>query len=115
MHPETRLIVVPGSARIFRQALAEGLIADLADAGAVVGPAGCGPCAGLHMGVLADGETAVATSTRNFPGRMGSVGSRVYLTGPAVAAATAVAGRIAAPDELLKAPPAHLVPVLLGN
>jgi 3-isopropylmalate/(R)-2-methylmalate dehydratase large subunit len=100
VHPGTRLIVVPGSPEVLKAALREGLIADLVEAGAVVGPAGCGPCAGLHLGVLADDEVALATSSRNFPGRMGARSSKVYLSGPAVAAATAVAGVIASPEDV---------------
>ena len=96
----TRLLVVPGSPAVLRQALAEGLIDVFVDAGAVVMPPGCGPCAGLHQGVLADGERALATSSRNFPGRMGAPGSEVYLSGPAVAAATAVAGTLTDPAEV---------------
>lgn len=100
VHPGTRLIVVPGSPEVFRAALREGIIADLVEAGAVVGPAGCGPCAGLHLGVLGDDEVALATSSRNFPGRMGARSSKVYLAGPAVAAASAIAGVIASPAEV---------------
>ena len=100
VHPRTRLLIVPGSQGVFRQALAEGLIAQFADAGAVIIPPGCGPCAGLHMGVLAAGERALATSSRNFPGRMGALGSEVYLAGPAIAAATAVAGTVADPADV---------------
>jgi len=98
--PRTRLLIVPGSPGVLRQALEEGLITTFVDAGAVIIPPGCGPCAGLHMGVLADGERALATSSRNFPGRMGAPGSEVYLSGPAVAAATAVAGRLSDPSDV---------------
>ena len=101
VHPETRLIVVPGSPGVFRAALAEGLIEVIAEAGAVVGPAGCGPCAGLHMGVMSEGEVGIATSSRNFPGRMGARSSRLYIAGPAVAAASAIAGRIASPGDVV--------------
>jgi 3-isopropylmalate/(R)-2-methylmalate dehydratase large subunit len=100
VHPRTRLLIVPGSPAVLRQALAEGLVADFVDAGAVVMPPGCGPCAGLHQGVLAGGERALATSSRNFPGRMGAIDSEVLLAGPAVAAATAVAGRVAHPSDV---------------
>lgn len=100
VHPGTRLIVVPASPEVYVAALREGLIADLVEAGAVIGPAGCGPCAGLHLGVLGDGEVAMATSSRNFPGRMGAPTSSVYLAGPAVAAASAIAGAVAAPEEV---------------
>ncbi len=104
VHPRTRLLVTPGSHGVLRQALAEGLVAIFVDAGAVVLPPGCGPCAGLHQGVLAAGERCLATSSRNFPGRMGALKSEVYLSGPAVAAATAVAGCIADPEEITGAP-----------
>lgn len=96
----TRLIVLPGSARIMRQMVREGILETLLDAGAVVGPPCCGPCLGGHLGILARGEKAVSTSNRNFLGRMGDVGSEVYLAGPAVAAASAVLGRIGGPAEI---------------
>jgi 3-isopropylmalate/(R)-2-methylmalate dehydratase large subunit len=82
-------------------ALKEGLMEIFIDANAVVSPPTCGACLGGHMGVLADGERAVSTTNRNFVGRMGHTGSEVYLASPAVAAASAVLGRIAGPDELL--------------
>lgn len=96
----TRLIVIPGSALVYKQAIREGILEILVEAGAVVGPPCCGPCLGGHMGILARGEKAVSTTNRNFVGRMGHPESEVYLTGPAVAAASAVLGRIASPDEL---------------
>jgi len=96
----TRLIVIPGSQAVYRDALAEGILATLLEAGAVIGPPCCGPCLGGHMGVLAAGETAVSTTNRNFVGRMGHPESEVYLSGPAVAAASAVLGRIGSPEEL---------------
>jgi 3-isopropylmalate/(R)-2-methylmalate dehydratase large subunit len=95
-----RLIVLPGSQRVYAQALDEGLLSVFLEAGAVIGPPTCGPCLGGHMGVLAKGERAVATTNRNFVGRMGHPESLVYLAGPAVAAATAVLGRIAGPSEI---------------
>ena len=110
VHPGTRLIVVPGSPTVFRAALAEGLIETFLEAGAVVGPAGCGPCAGLHMGVMTEGEVGIATSSRNFPGRMGARSSRLYIAGPAVAAASAIAGRVAAPADVLGVEAERLVP-----
>ncbi|MGI9658640.1 MAG: 3-isopropylmalate dehydratase large subunit, partial [Gaiellaceae bacterium] len=110
VHSNTRLIVVPGSPTVFRDALAEGLIETFLEAGAVVGPAGCGPCAGLHMGVMSEGEVGIATSSRNFPGRMGPRSSRLYIAGPAVAAASAVAGRVASPADVLGADAERLVP-----
>ncbi len=95
-----RCIVLPGSYQIFLQAVQEGLIEAFLEAGCVVGPSTCGPCLGGHMGVLAAGERAVATTNRNFIGRMGHQESEVYLANPYIAAASAVAGRIASPEEL---------------
>ena len=95
-----RLIVVPATPLIYRQAMDEGLLRIFLDANAVISPPSCGACLGGHLGVLAEGERAVSTTNRNFVGRMGHVGSEVYLAGPAVAAASAVLGRIAGPDEL---------------
>jgi 3-isopropylmalate/(R)-2-methylmalate dehydratase large subunit len=96
----TRFIVIPGSPAIYREALKEGIIETFLEAGAVIGPPCCGPCLGGHMGILAAGETALSTSNRNFVGRMGHPDSRVYLAGPAVAAASAVAGEIISPAEI---------------
>ncbi|SNR79287.1 3-isopropylmalate dehydratase, large subunit [Humidesulfovibrio mexicanus] len=95
-----RLIVLPATPKIWRQAMAEGLFDIFMDAGAVVGPPTCGPCLGGHMGILAGGERCIATTNRNFRGRMGSLESEVYLAGPAVAAASAVAGEIINPAKL---------------
>jgi len=95
-----RLIVLPGTPAIYRQALDEGLLATFLESGAVVGPPTCGPCLGGHMGVLAKGERALATTNRNFVGRMGHPESFVYLAGPAVAAASAITGRITAPEAV---------------
>ncbi len=95
-----RLIVIPGSPSIFKEAIKEGIIEIFLDAGAVIGPPCCGPCLGGHMGILAEGERALSTSNRNFVGRMGHPESEVYLASPAVAAASAVMGRIASPAEL---------------
>jgi 3-isopropylmalate/(R)-2-methylmalate dehydratase large subunit len=95
-----RLIVIPATPLIYRQAMDEGLLGVFMDAGAVIGPPTCGPCLGGHMGILAPGETAIATTNRNFVGRMGHSQSKVYLANPAVAAASAVAGRICGPDDL---------------
>jgi 3-isopropylmalate/(R)-2-methylmalate dehydratase large subunit len=80
--------------------MAEGLLNIFLDAGAVIGPPTCGPCLGGHMGILAPGEVAIATTNRNFVGRMGSVHSQVYLANPAVTAASAVTGRICGPEDL---------------
>jgi 3-isopropylmalate/(R)-2-methylmalate dehydratase large subunit len=95
-----RLIVIPATQSIFRQAIREGIIDILIDAGAAISTPTCGPCLGGHMGVLAQGERALATTNRNFVGRMGHPESEVYLCGPAVAAASAVTGRITSPEEL---------------
>jgi len=96
-----RLIVIPGSPRVYKQALKEGLIEILLDAGAVISPPTCGPCLGGHMGVLAAGEKALATTNRNFVGRMGHKESEVYLCNPAVAAASSVTGTITDPAEIV--------------
>jgi 3-isopropylmalate/(R)-2-methylmalate dehydratase large subunit len=101
VHPRVRLIVIPGTQEIYRRALEEGLIAAFVEAGGAVSTPTCGPCLGGHMGVLARGERAVATTNRNFVGRMGHPESEVYLAGPAVAAASAVAGCIASPEEVV--------------
>jgi len=101
VHPEVRLIIIPGTQKIYAQAIEEGLIAIFIEAGAAISTPTCGPCLGGHMGVLAKGEKAVATTNRNFVGRMGHPESEVYLAGPAVAAASAIKGRIAAPEEVL--------------
>ena len=98
--PHVRLIVVPATPLIYRQALKEGLLEIFMDAGAVISPPSCGACLGGHLGILAEGEKSVATTNRNFVGRMGHPKSEVYLAGPAVAAASAVLGRIASPEEL---------------
>ncbi len=98
--PHIRLIIVPATQGIYKQALQEGLIETFIDAHAAVSTPTCGACLGGHMGVLADGEKAVSTTNRNFIGRMGHTGSEVYLASPAIAAASAVLGRIASPEEL---------------
>jgi 3-isopropylmalate/(R)-2-methylmalate dehydratase large subunit len=96
----TRLIVIPATPSVYRSALDEGLFDIFLNAGAIISPPTCGPCLGGHMGILAKGERAVATTNRNFVGRMGHPESEVYLANPAVAAASAVLGRIAGPDAL---------------
>ncbi len=100
-HPGVRCIVIPGSQQVYLDALREGLLETFIEAGAAVSTPTCGPCLGGHMGVLAAGERAVSTTNRNFRGRMGDPNSEVYLASPAVAAASAVAGRIAGPEEVL--------------
>lgn len=100
VHPNVRCIIIPGSQSVYLDALRQGLVEVLIEAGAAVSTPTCGPCLGGHMGVLAAGERAVSTTNRNFRGRMGHPESEVYLAGPAVAAASAVAGRIAHPGEL---------------
>ena len=104
VHSRTRLLVIPATPAIYRQALEEGLIQLFLDAGAAISTSTCGPCIGGHMGVLAEGEVCVSTSSRNFIGRMGHRESRVYLANAAVAAATAVLGRLAHPDEVARTP-----------
>jgi 3-isopropylmalate/(R)-2-methylmalate dehydratase large subunit len=97
-----RLVVLPATQEIYLQALKEGLIEIFISAGGAVSTPTCGPCLGGHMGVLAEGERALATTNRNFRGRMGHAGSEVYLSSPAVAAASAVKGRICHPEEVMK-------------
>ncbi|MGE5472820.1 MAG: 3-isopropylmalate dehydratase large subunit [Ignavibacteriales bacterium] len=95
-----RCIIIPATQKIYLQAVKEGLVEIFINAGAAVSTPTCGPCLGGHMGILAKGERAVATTNRNFVGRMGHTESEVYLASPAVAAASAVLGRIAVPEEL---------------
>jgi 3-isopropylmalate/(R)-2-methylmalate dehydratase large subunit len=96
----TRCIVIPATPKIYSEALKRGYFETFLKAGCIISPPTCGPCLGGHMGVLAKGERAVATTNRNFIGRMGHIESEVYLAGPAVAAASAIKGRIAHPGEL---------------
>jgi 3-isopropylmalate/(R)-2-methylmalate dehydratase large subunit len=100
VHHDVRAIIIPGSQRVYADAVAEGLVATFLEAECAVSTPTCGPCLGGHMGVLAQGERCVSTSNRNFRGRMGHIESEVYLANPAVAAASAVAGRIASPEAL---------------
>jgi 3-isopropylmalate/(R)-2-methylmalate dehydratase large subunit len=100
IHPDLRCIILPGSQQVYLEALREGLIEDFIKAGAAVSTPTCGPCLGGHMGVLAAGERCLSTTNRNFVGRMGSPESEVYLANPAVAAASAILGRIASPGEV---------------
>ncbi len=101
VHPDLRCIIIPGSQRVYLEALREGLIEAFIEAEAVVSTPTCGPCLGGYMGVLAAGERCLSTTNRNFVGRMGSPESEVYLAGPAVAAASAILGRIAGPEEIM--------------
>ncbi|MCX5799290.1 MAG: 3-isopropylmalate dehydratase large subunit [Proteobacteria bacterium] len=96
----TRCIVIPATPKIYSEALKRGYFEIFLKAGCIISPPTCGPCLGGHMGVLAKGERAVATTNRNFIGRMGHIESEVYLAGPAVAAASAIKGRIAHPGEV---------------
>ena len=95
-----RTIIFPATQKIYLQAIEEGLISIFIEAGAVVSTPTCGPCLGGHMGILAEGERCVATTNRNFVGRMGHSKSEIYLASPAVAAASAVAGKIYNPEKL---------------
>ena len=101
VHSSLRLIVIPATQDVYRQAVDEGLVHIFLDAGAAVSTPTCGPCLGGYMGILARGEKALATTNRNFVGRMGHPESEVYLAGPAVAAASAITGRITHPEEVL--------------
>ncbi len=100
VHPEVRCIIIPATQKIYQQALKEGLIDIFLNAGCVISPPTCGPCLGGHMGVLGKGEVAIATTNRNFIGRMGHPESYVYLSNPEVAAASAIKGRICHPDMI---------------
>jgi len=100
IHPEIRVIILPGTQSIYLEALRRGYVETFVEAGAVVSTPTCGPCLGGHMGILAKGERALATTNRNFVGRMGHPESEVYLCNPAVAAASAIKGRITAPWEV---------------
>lgn len=100
VNPNVRMIVIPATQQIYKEAMKEGLLDIFIDAEAVVSTPTCGPCLGGHMGILAKGERALATTNRNFVGRMGHPESEVYLSNPAVAAASAVLGRIGVPEEL---------------
>ena len=97
-----RMIIIPATPQIYRQALKEGLFDIFLSAGAVISPPTCGPCLGGYMGILASGERALATTNRNFRGRMGHAQSEIYLSGPAVAAASAIKGRICHPEEVVR-------------
>jgi 3-isopropylmalate/(R)-2-methylmalate dehydratase large subunit len=98
---ELRCIIIPGTQQVYLDAMHQGLIETFIKAGCAVSTPTCGPCLGGYMGVLAAGERCVSTTNRNFIGRMGSPKSEVYLANPAVAAASAVIGRIASPEEVI--------------
>jgi 3-isopropylmalate/(R)-2-methylmalate dehydratase large subunit len=100
VNPNVRMIVIPATQKIYRQAMKEKLLDIFVGADAAVSTPTCGPCLGGYMGILAKGERALATTNRNFVGRMGHPESEVYLSNPAVAAASAVLGRIGTPEEL---------------
>jgi 3-isopropylmalate/(R)-2-methylmalate dehydratase large subunit len=101
IHPKIRMVVTPGSRLVYSEAMKDGTMEVFVEAGALITPAGCGACVGLHEGVLGDGEVCLATQPRNFKGRMGSPKSFIYLGSPAVAAATAIEGKIADPRKYL--------------
>jgi methanogen homoaconitase large subunit len=101
--PHTRLLVIPASSEVLEQAMADGTLLTIIQAGGTLSTPGCGPCMGRHQGVLAPGEVCVSTSNRNFIGRMGDKDAQIYLASPAVAAATAIKGEIALPEDVLGA------------
>jgi len=101
VHPHTRLLIIPASQQVYLEALRMGYLETLVGAGAIVNPPGCGPCVGVHQGILAAGEVCISSTNRNFIGRMGSKDSQVYLASPAVVAASAVAGHIVHPKEVV--------------
>jgi 3-isopropylmalate/(R)-2-methylmalate dehydratase large subunit len=103
--PGVRLLIAPASHLVYRQALKDGTVAALAEAGAIFMSSGCGPCVGTHMGVPGDGENVISSTNRNFRGRMGNPNASIYLASPAVVAASAVAGEIAGPADLTEAAP----------
>lgn len=100
VHPEVRTIIIPATQKIYLECIEKGYIQEFIKAGAVVSTPTCGPCLGGHMGILAKGERAICTTNRNFVGRMGHPESEVYLSSPVIAAASAIKGRIASPEEI---------------
>ena len=100
VHPDVRCIVIPATQAVYRQCMEEGLMDVFLDANCAVSTPTCGPCLGGYMGILAAGERAIATTNRNFVGRMGDPTSEVYLSSPAIAAASAVLGHIGLPEDL---------------
>ncbi|HUI54060.1 MAG TPA: 3-isopropylmalate dehydratase large subunit [Bryobacteraceae bacterium] len=105
IHPRTRMVVIPASQQIYREAMRLGYLETLVAAGAIINCPGCGPCVGVHQGILAAGETCVSSTNRNFLGRMGSKDSLVYLASPAVVAASAIAGKLEHPANIVKEVP----------
>ena len=100
VHPDVRCLIMPATQQVYRECMEKGYMEIFLDAECAITAPTCGPCLGGHSGILAEGERCVATTNRNFVGRMGHVKSEVYLASPIVAAASAVAGRIAGPDDL---------------
>ncbi|MBF0252344.1 MAG: 3-isopropylmalate dehydratase large subunit, partial [Candidatus Omnitrophica bacterium] len=100
VNTDTRLIVIPSTPKVYKECVDEGLAEIIIKAGGVFCTPSCGPCLGGHMGILAEGEVAVATTNRNFVGRMGHPKSFIYLANPVIAAASAIKGKIAHPSDL---------------
>jgi len=101
VHGDIRLIVIPGTQQIYKECMGNGVFDAIIDAGGLVSTPTCGPCLGGHMGILAKGERALSTTNRNFVGRMGHPESEVYLCNPAIAAASAISGKIVSPEEVM--------------
>jgi homoaconitase/3-isopropylmalate dehydratase large subunit len=100
VHPDVRMLIIPASAEVYQNAIHEGILNQLIESGAILCNPGCGPCMGGQMGLLASGEVCIASTNRNFKGRMGSAESELYLASPATVAASAVTGRITDPREI---------------
>lgn len=99
---DVRVIILPGTQEVYLEAIKKGYITTFIEAGATVSTPTCGPCLGGHMGILASGEKAISTTNRNFVGRMGNIESEIYLSSPAVAAASAITGKISSPEDVIK-------------